>query len=55
MVAFKPLFGHRVDARAAVLVAGALLSVRTHTVTAALHATGLDEADFSAYHCEAVW
>jgi len=50
MVAFRPLFDHRVFARATVLVAGALLAVRTRTVTAALRVTGHDDACFSAFH-----
>jgi hypothetical protein len=50
MVAFQPLFDHRVFSRAVVLVAGALLAVRTRTVTAALRVTGHDKASFSAYH-----
>jgi len=50
MVAFQPLFDHRVYSRAVVLVAGALLAVRTRTVTAALRVTGHDGASFSAYH-----
>ena len=50
MVAFRPLFSNTVYARALVLVAGALLAVRTRTVTAALRVTGHDEACFSAYH-----
>ena len=50
MVAFRPLFDHRVYDRASVLVVGALLAVRTRTVTAALRITGHDHARFSAYH-----
>ncbi|MEM1116547.1 MAG: transposase [Bacteroidota bacterium] len=50
MVAFQPLFDHRVFERAVVLVVGTLLAVRTRTVTAALRATGRDDARFSAYH-----
>ena len=50
MVAFRPLFDHRVFDRATVLVAGALLAVRTRTVTAALRVTGHDDARFGAYH-----
>ncbi len=50
MVAFRPLFDHRVFARASVLVVGALLAVRTRTVTAALRVTGHDDTRFSAYH-----
>ena len=50
MVAFRPLFDHRVFERATVLVVGALLAVRTRTVTAALRVTGHDKASFSAYH-----
>ena len=50
MVAFRPLFDHRVYDRVAVLVAGALLAVRTRTVTAALRITGHDDARYSAYH-----
>ncbi len=50
MVAFRPLFDHRVFERATVLVAGALLTVRTRTVTAALRVTGHDDTRFSAYH-----
>lgn len=50
MVAFRPLFDHRVFERAAVLVAGAILAVRTRTVTAALRVTGHDDARFGAYH-----
>ena len=50
MVAFRPLFDHRVFDRATVLVAGALLAVRTRTVTAALRVTGRDDAGFAAYH-----
>ncbi len=50
MVAFQPLFDHRVYNRAVVLVAGALLAVRTRTVTAALRVMGHDKANFSAYH-----
>lgn len=50
MVAFQPLFDHRVFERAIVLVVGALLAVRTRTVTAALRITGHDGACFSAYH-----
>ena len=50
MVAFQPLFDHRVYTRAVVLVAGALLAVRTRTVTSALRVTGHDGTRFSAYH-----
>ncbi len=50
MVAFRPLFDHRVFKRALVLTVGALLSVRTRTVTAALRVTGRDDKRFSAYH-----
>ncbi|MEM7788025.1 MAG: transposase [Bacteroidota bacterium] len=50
MVAFRPLFDHRVFERALVLVAGAILAVRTRTVTAALRAAGQTDAPFSAYH-----
>ena len=50
MVAFQPLFDHRVYDRAVVLVVGALLAVRTRTVTAALRVTGCDDKRFSAYH-----
>ena len=50
MVAFRPLFDHRVYDRAVVLAVGALLAVRTRTVTAALRATGRDDARYSAYH-----
>jgi hypothetical protein len=50
MVAFQPLFDHRVFERALVLIIGALLAVRTRTVTAALRVTGCDDARFSAYH-----
>ena len=50
MVAFRPLFDHRVYDRAVVLVVGALLAVRTRTVTAALRVTGHDHARFAAYH-----
>ena len=50
MVAFRPLFDHRVFDRAEVLVAGALRAVRTRTVTAALRITGHDGARFGAYH-----
>jgi hypothetical protein len=50
MVAFRPLFSKPVFERALVLVVGALLSLRTRTVTAALRVTGRDDASFSAYH-----
>lgn len=50
MVAFQPLFDHRVFDRATVLVVGALLAVRTRTVTATLRITGHDDKRFSAYH-----
>lgn len=50
MVAFRPLFSKSVFERTCVLAAGALLAVRTRTVTAALRVTGYDEAAFSAYH-----
>ncbi|MEM6288264.1 MAG: transposase [Bacteroidota bacterium] len=50
MVAFQPLFDQRVFQRALVLTVGALLAVRTRTVTAALRVTGHDDAQFSAYH-----
>ena len=50
MVAFRPLFDHRVFERAVVLTAGALLAVRTRTVAAALRVTGHDDTRFSAYH-----
>ncbi len=50
IVAFRPLFDHRVFDRACVLAAGALLAVRTRTVTAALRVTGHDDARFGAYH-----
>lgn len=50
MVPFRPLFDHRVYDRAFVLVVGALLAVRTWTVTAALRVTGRGDARFSAYH-----
>ena len=50
MVAFQPLFDHRVYTRAVVLVVGALLAVRSRTVTAALRVTGCDAEGFSAYH-----
>ena len=50
VVAFRPLFDHRVYDRVAVLVAGALPAVRTRTVTAALRITGHDDARYSAYH-----
>jgi hypothetical protein len=50
MVAFEPLFSKRVFARALVLTAGALLAVRTRTVTAAIRVTGHDEASFSGFH-----
>ncbi|MEL6442826.1 MAG: transposase [Bacteroidota bacterium] len=44
MVAFRPLFDKRVFERALVLTAGALLAVRTRTITAALRVTGRDDA-----------
>ncbi len=50
MVAFQPLFDHRVFERALVLTVGALLVVRTRTVTAALRVTGHDDKRYSAYH-----
>jgi hypothetical protein len=50
MVAFQPLFSKPVFERALVLTVGALLAVRTRTVTAALRITGYDGGDFSAYH-----
>jgi len=50
MAAFRPLFDPRVYERATVLVAGALLAVRTRTVTAALRLTGHDDTRFCAYH-----
>jgi hypothetical protein len=50
MVAFQPLFDHRVFDRALVLTVGALLAVRTRTVTAALRVTGHDDKRYSAYH-----
>ena len=50
MVAFQPLFDKRVFERVLVLAIGALLAVRTRTVTAALRITGYDGGDFSAYH-----
>ena len=50
MVAFRPLFDHRVYDRAVVLVVGATLAVRTRTVTAALRITGRDDGRFGAYH-----
>lgn len=50
VVAFRPLFDPRLFERATVLVAGALLAVRTRTVTAALRVTGHDDTRFSAYH-----
>ncbi len=50
MVAFRPLFDHRVYTRATVLALGALLAIRTRTVTAVLRVTGCDTEDFSAYH-----
>ena len=56
MVAFRPLFDHRVFERATVLVADAVLAVRTRTVGdgtspfAALRVTGHDDKRFSAYH-----
>lgn len=50
MVAFRPLFDHRVFERATILVVGALLAVRTRTVTATLRITGRDDTRFSAYH-----
>ena len=49
MVAFRPLFNHRVYTRATVLALGALLAVGTRTVTAALRVTGRDAKGFSAY------
>jgi hypothetical protein len=50
MVAFRPLFSKSVFERVLVLTAGALLAVRTRTVTAALRVTGCDGNDFAAYH-----
>ena len=50
MVAFRPLFSKPVFERALVLTVGALLAVRTRTVTAALRVTGCDDGRFSAYH-----
>ena len=50
MVAFQPLFSKPVFERVLVLTVGALLAVRTRTVTAALRVTGRDDASFSAYH-----
>lgn len=50
MVAFRPLFSNAVYERAVVLAVGALLAVRTRTVTAALRVTGRDGDGFSAYH-----
>ncbi len=50
MIAFRPLFDKRVFERALLLTVGALLSVRTRTVTAALRVTGHDDTRFSAYH-----
>lgn len=50
MVAFQPLFSKPVFERALVLTVGALLAVRTRTVTAALRVTGHDHARFCAYH-----
>src|SRR5690606_35661189 len=50
MVAFRSLFSNAVYDRIVVLTVGALLAVRTRTVTAALRVTGHDDARFSAYH-----
>jgi hypothetical protein len=50
MVAFRPLFDHRIYERSIVLAVGALLAVRTRTVTAALRVTGHDDKRYSAYH-----
>ena len=50
MVAFQPLFSKSVFERALVLTVGALLAVRTRTVTAALRVTGRSGNDFCTYH-----
>ena len=47
MIAFRPLFSNAVFERALVLTVGALLAVRTRTVTAALRVTGRAEGSFS--------
>lgn len=50
MVAFRPLFSKPVYERVLLLTVGALLAVRTRTVTAALRVTGRADGPFSAYH-----
>ena len=59
MMPFRPLFSKLVYRRALVLLVGALLALRTRTVTAALRAVGRSQnRDFAAYHrvlSRAVW
>ncbi|HEV2070328.1 MAG TPA: transposase [Acidimicrobiales bacterium] len=50
MVALRPLFSKPVYERVLLLTVGALLAVRTRTVTAALRVTGRAAGSFSAYH-----